>query len=108
MKNSIFRSHRRSCPSGVGAAIAAVPLLRPYEGFYDDNTGKAKVTIKRLVPPPPLARRRPDCPARIRGPLRASRLRLGVRQEFSASANPRGSLTFSDFFDEVCCFAALE
>jgi hypothetical protein len=33
----------------VNDAIAAFPLLRPYKGFYDNNTGKAKVTIRRLV-----------------------------------------------------------
>ncbi|MEA2890741.1 MAG: hypothetical protein QOI05_1534 [Bradyrhizobium sp.] len=37
----------------VNDAIAAVPLLRPYKGFYDNNTGKAKVTIRRLAAPPP-------------------------------------------------------
>ncbi|HXO68152.1 MAG TPA: DUF2235 domain-containing protein, partial [Bradyrhizobium sp.] len=37
----------------VNDAIAAVPFLRPYKGFYDNNTGKAKVTIKRLVAAPP-------------------------------------------------------
>jgi hypothetical protein len=34
-------------------AIAAVPFLNPCKGFYDNNTGKAKVIIKRLVAPPP-------------------------------------------------------
>ena len=33
----------------VNDAIAAIPLLKPYKGFYENNTGKAKVTIKRLV-----------------------------------------------------------
>jgi hypothetical protein len=37
----------------VNDAIAAIPFLRPYKGFYDNNTGMAKVTIKRLVAPPP-------------------------------------------------------
>jgi hypothetical protein len=33
----------------VNDAIAAIPLLRPYKGFYDNNAGRAKVTIKRLM-----------------------------------------------------------
>jgi hypothetical protein len=37
----------------VNDAIAAIPFLRPYKGFYDNNTGMAKVTIKRLVAAPP-------------------------------------------------------
>jgi Uncharacterized alpha/beta hydrolase domain (DUF2235) len=37
----------------VNDAIAAIPFLKPYKGFYDNNTGVAKVTIKRLVAAPP-------------------------------------------------------
>jgi uncharacterized protein (DUF2235 family) len=37
----------------VNDAIAAIPFWKPYKGFYDNNTGKAKVTIKRLVAPLP-------------------------------------------------------
>jgi hypothetical protein len=37
----------------VNDAIAAIPFLKPFTCFYDNNTGKAKVTIKRLVAPPP-------------------------------------------------------
>jgi hypothetical protein len=37
----------------VNDAIAAIPFLKPYKGFYDNNTGVAKVTIRRLVAPPP-------------------------------------------------------
>jgi hypothetical protein len=37
----------------VNDAIAAIPFVKPYTGFYDNNTGMAKVTIKRLVAPPP-------------------------------------------------------
>jgi hypothetical protein len=37
----------------VNDAVAAIPFLRPYKGFYANNTGVAKVTIKRLVAAPP-------------------------------------------------------
>ena len=37
----------------VNDAIAAIPFLRPYKGFYGNNAGVAKVTIKRLVAAPP-------------------------------------------------------
>jgi hypothetical protein len=37
----------------VNDAIAAIPFLKPFTSFYDNNTGKAKVTIKHLAAPPP-------------------------------------------------------
>jgi Uncharacterized alpha/beta hydrolase domain (DUF2235) len=37
----------------VNDAIAAIPFLKLFTSFYDNNTGKAKVTIKRLVSPLP-------------------------------------------------------
>jgi hypothetical protein len=37
----------------VNDAIAAVPFLKPFKGFYDNNTGVAKITIKRLAAPSP-------------------------------------------------------
>jgi hypothetical protein len=37
----------------VNDAIAAVPLLETSKCFYENNTGKAKVTIKHLASPPP-------------------------------------------------------
>lgn len=37
----------------VNDAIAAIPFWKTITSFYDNNTGKAKVTIKRLVAPPP-------------------------------------------------------
>jgi hypothetical protein len=37
----------------VNDAIAAIPFGKIFTWFYADNTGKAKVTIKRLVAPPP-------------------------------------------------------
>jgi hypothetical protein len=37
----------------VNDAIAAIPFTKIFTWFYDNNTGKAKVTIKRLVSPPP-------------------------------------------------------
>jgi len=37
----------------VNDAIAAIPLLQTFTDFYDNNTGKAKVTIKHVSTPPP-------------------------------------------------------
>jgi hypothetical protein len=37
----------------VNDAIAAVPFLKTLTWFYDNNTGKAKVTIKHVASPPP-------------------------------------------------------
>jgi hypothetical protein len=37
----------------VNDAIAAIPFLKSYRGFYDNNTGKAKITIKQVVSPRP-------------------------------------------------------
>jgi hypothetical protein len=37
----------------VNDAIAAIPFGKIFTWFYDNNTGKAKITIKRLVSPPP-------------------------------------------------------
>ena len=37
----------------VNDAIAAIPFGKVFTWFYDNNTGRAKVTIKRLASPPP-------------------------------------------------------
>ncbi|MHB8268717.1 DUF2235 domain-containing protein [Bradyrhizobium sp.] len=37
----------------VNDAIAAIPFWKPLTCFYDNNTGRAKVTIKRLAAPAP-------------------------------------------------------
>ena len=38
----------------VNDAIIAIPFWgKTFDGFYKNNTGRAKVTIKRLVAPPP-------------------------------------------------------
>lgn len=37
----------------VNDAIAAIPFWKTFTWFYDNNTGKAKVTIKHVVAPPP-------------------------------------------------------
>jgi hypothetical protein len=37
----------------VNDAIAAIPFWKTFTCFYDNNTGKAKVTIKHLVSSPP-------------------------------------------------------
>lgn len=46
----------------VNDAIAAIPLWRTFTSFYDNNTGKAKVTIKHMVSPPPVAAGGPPVP----------------------------------------------
>jgi hypothetical protein len=37
----------------VNDAIAAIPFGKIFTWFYENNTGKAKVTVKRLASPPP-------------------------------------------------------
>jgi hypothetical protein len=37
----------------VNDALIAVPFLKTFAGFYKNNTGKAKVTVKLLTTPPP-------------------------------------------------------
>jgi hypothetical protein len=37
----------------VNDALIAVPFLDTFEGFYKNNIGKAKITVKLLTTPPP-------------------------------------------------------
>jgi hypothetical protein len=51
LRLEFYRTQRWRAYSDVNDAIAAIRFLRPYKAFYDNNTGAAKVTIKRLDPP---------------------------------------------------------
>jgi hypothetical protein len=53
LRREFYRTRRWRSHSACERRDRRHSIFEPFKGFYDNNTGKAKVTIKRLVAPPP-------------------------------------------------------